>query len=191
MGFKQHISRTWQMIEQQVNDVPFRPDNEADRLKSVNGRFPFGVARFTKRRMRNKFLARRSMLFHIFDSQAKRREYGGSAFIEMQFCKLPVGTERKRIVATNRIQNWQLDSLYIEVDDVDTFYQEYSRIFTCGTYQNLKNGVVDIFGVNYYAPESIDPMIEKIHKEKPMDYEPLTDWLNHAKEYNGFYILGI
>ena len=29
MGFKQHISRTWQMIEQQVNDVPFRPDNEA------------------------------------------------------------------------------------------------------------------------------------------------------------------
>lgn len=28
MGFKQHISRTWQMIEQQVNDVPFRPTNE-------------------------------------------------------------------------------------------------------------------------------------------------------------------
>lgn len=28
MGFKQHISRTWQMIEQQVNDVPFRPNNE-------------------------------------------------------------------------------------------------------------------------------------------------------------------
>ena len=33
MGFKQHISRTWQMIEQQVNDVPFRPDNEAVGLK--------------------------------------------------------------------------------------------------------------------------------------------------------------
>lgn len=31
MGFKQHISRTWQMIEQQVNDVPFRPDNENTR----------------------------------------------------------------------------------------------------------------------------------------------------------------
>ena len=29
MGFKQHISRTWQMIEQQVNDVPFRPHHEA------------------------------------------------------------------------------------------------------------------------------------------------------------------
>lgn len=31
MGFKQHISRTWQMIEQQVNDVPFRPDYEVTR----------------------------------------------------------------------------------------------------------------------------------------------------------------
>lgn len=30
MGFKQHISRTWQMIEQQVNDVPFRPYNEIE-----------------------------------------------------------------------------------------------------------------------------------------------------------------
>lgn len=28
MGFKQYISRTWQMIEQQVNDVPFRSHNE-------------------------------------------------------------------------------------------------------------------------------------------------------------------
>ena len=34
MGFKQHISRTWQMIEQQVNDVPFRPDDEAHPLTS-------------------------------------------------------------------------------------------------------------------------------------------------------------
>lgn len=31
MGFKQHISRTWQMIEQQVNDVPFRPHDEVHR----------------------------------------------------------------------------------------------------------------------------------------------------------------
>lgn len=36
MGFKQHISRTWQMIEQQVNDVPFRPDDEAGGVKNQN-----------------------------------------------------------------------------------------------------------------------------------------------------------
>ena len=35
MGFKQHISRTWQMIEQQVNDVPFRPDDEADSKRAI------------------------------------------------------------------------------------------------------------------------------------------------------------
>ena len=34
MGFKQHISRTWQMIEQQVNDVPFRPDDAKHNLKN-------------------------------------------------------------------------------------------------------------------------------------------------------------
>lgn len=131
------------------------------------------------------------MLFHIFDSQEKRRECGGSAFMEMQFCKLPVGTKLKRIVAANKIPNRQLDSLYIYPDDIDTFYREYSRIFTCGAYNNLKNGEVDIFGVNYYAPEYIDAIIEKINKEKPMDYETLTSWLDNAKEYNGFYILGI
>lgn len=37
MGFKQHISRTWQIIEQQVNDVPFRPDDEAPELRKHCG----------------------------------------------------------------------------------------------------------------------------------------------------------
>jgi len=31
-------------------------------------------------------------MFHIFDSQEKRRKYGGSAFMEIQFCRLPEGT---------------------------------------------------------------------------------------------------
>ena len=35
MGFKQHISRTWQMIEQQVNDVPFRSDDEVVDLRNA------------------------------------------------------------------------------------------------------------------------------------------------------------
>ncbi len=131
------------------------------------------------------------MLFHTFDSHEKRREYGGTGFMEMQFCKLPAGTKIKRIVSANRIQNWQLDSLYICADDVDVFSREYGGVFTCGAYNGLKSGAVDIFGINYYAPEHVDPIIEKIRKEKPVDYEPLTRWLNKAKEYNGFYILGI
>ena len=129
------------------------------------------------------------MLFHVFSSQEERRTFGGSAFIEVQFCKMPYKTKTKKIVAVNSIKNWQNDSLYI--NDEDTFYQEYSNIFTCGIYSNLKSGIVDIFGINYYEPSLVDSIITKLHKNKPIDYMILVEWLTKAKEYNGFYILGI
>ncbi len=129
------------------------------------------------------------MLFLCFNSQKERRKYGGSKFIELQFCKLPVETEIKDIVAVDNINHWQNESLYI--CDANVFYREYSRIFNCGIYNNLKSGVIDIYGINYYAPSLLDSVIEKLHKEKPLDYEYLINWLNIAKKYNGFYILGI
>lgn len=129
------------------------------------------------------------MLFHVFSSQEERRNFGGSAFIEIQFCKMPYGTESKKLVAVNSINHWQNDSLYI--DDENTFYQEYSNIFNCGIYSNLKSGTVDIFGINYYAPSLVDSIIAKLQKDKPSDYQSLIEWLNKAKEYNGFYVLGI
>ena len=129
------------------------------------------------------------MLFHVFSSQEERRTFGGSAFIEVQYCKMPYKTKTKKIVAVNSIKNWQNDSLYI--NDEATFYQEYSNIFTCGIYNNLKSGIVDIFGINYYEPSLVDSIITKLHKNKPIDYMILVEWLTKAKEYNGFYILGI
>ena len=129
------------------------------------------------------------MLFHVFSSQEERRTFGGSAFIEVQFCKMPYKTKTKKIVAVNSIKHWQNDSLYI--NDEDTFYQEYSNIFNCGIYNNLKSGIVDIFGINYYEPSLVDSIITKLHKNKPIDYMILVEWLTKAKEYNGFYILGI
>ena len=129
------------------------------------------------------------MLFHVFSSQEERRTFGGSAFIEVQFFKMPYKTKTKKIVAVNSIKHWQNDSLYI--NDEDTFYQEYSNIFTCGIYNNLKSGIVDIFGINYYEPSLVDSIITKLHKNKPIDYMILVEWLTKAKEYNGFYILGI
>ena len=129
------------------------------------------------------------MLFLVFNSQEERRKYGGSAFIEMQFCRLPVGTVTKDIVAVKSINNWQNDSLYI--NDENVFYQEYSQVFNGGIYNNLKSGVVDIYGINYYAPSFMDSIIEKLCEEKPVDYESLVEWLNKAKQYNGFYILGL
>lgn len=129
------------------------------------------------------------MIFHIFNSQEERRSFGGSAFIEMQFCKMPFGSKTKKLVAVNSITHWQNDSLYIKEQDI--FYQEYSQIFDCGTYHNLKTGIVDTFGINYYAPYLIDSIIEKLQTAKPTDYGTLIEWLEKAKEYNGFYILGI
>lgn len=129
------------------------------------------------------------MLFLAFDSQEERREYGGSAFIEIQFCKLPTGTKTKDLVAVSSINHWQNDSLYI--NDENTFYKEYSQIFNGGIYNNLESGAVDIYGINYYAPSLIDSIVETLGERKPVDYESLHEWLIQAKEYNGFYILGI
>lgn len=129
------------------------------------------------------------MLLHIFKSQEEQRNLGGSAFIEIQFCKLPYETTTKNLVAVSSINDWQNDSLYI--DDENVFYQEYSKFFNSGIYSNMKSGVVDIHGINYYAPSLVDSIIVKLQKGKPVDYEILIEWLTKSKEYNGFYILGI
>lgn len=129
------------------------------------------------------------MLFYTFNSQEERRNHGGSAFIEMQFCKLPVGTAIEKLVSVDNINYWQNDSLYI--DNESAFYLEYSTVFNCGTYNNLKCGTVDIYGINYYAPFLTDSIIEKLRKDKLTDYEVLIKWLIKSKAYNGFYILGM
>ena len=130
-----------------------------------------------------------ALLFHNSDYCDVQREHGNSAIIEMQFCKFPAGTDIKKIVSVDSIKHWQNDSLYI--DDENLFFDEYKNIFNCGIYANLKSGVVDICGLNYYAPEITVRIIEKINAEKPAGYEILAEWLNISKNYNGFYILGI
>lgn len=129
------------------------------------------------------------MLFHKFDSQEERSEYGGSAFLEMQFCRLPAGTGIGTLVAVDSIVNWLNDSLYIS--DENLFYEEYSRIFDCGVYNNGRTGPVDVYGINYYGPEQIDLLLARIQETEPEDWQVLTEWLKEARKYNGFYILGI
>jgi len=127
------------------------------------------------------------VLFHIFNSQEERRVFGGSGFIEIQYCRHPMDTKPKRIL--NNVTHWSDDSLY--VDDIDLFYVEYKHIFDCGIYHNLKTGTIDLFGINYYTPNLLDTVVKRIENEKPADYEALLSWLEKAKEYNGFYILGV
>lgn len=129
------------------------------------------------------------MLFHRFNNQEERRMFGGSDFLELQFCQHKSGTSIKRIV--NKIENWHNASLYISGDDMDTFYKCYKDVFKNGTYNNLKSGDIDFFGINYYLPEQVEEMIKTIEEKKPKDYIIVLEWLNKAKEFNGIYILGV
>lgn len=131
------------------------------------------------------------MLLHTFKTQEERKRYGGSAFLEIQFCDMPPRTSVKRLVDARHVRNWKDDSLYICLDDAEAFGQAYSRIFDCGTYNNGKTGTVDLCGINYYAPALIDTIIERLNKEKPQDHEVLKAWLIRAKAHNGFNILGL
>ena len=131
------------------------------------------------------------MLFHSFNNQDERRAFGGSDFLELQFCKMKKGTNIKSIVATRNIVDWCNDSLYVSGDDTDVFYKQYKDVFKNGIYNNLKSGDIDFFGINYYSPELVEEMIKTIEANKPEDYAVILAWLNKAKEFNGVYILGV
>ncbi len=130
-------------------------------------------------------------MFYSFSTQEERSNFNGSCFIEIAFCKLPSNTCVRRIVSVRSIHHWQDDSLYVNGDDMDEFFRSYSCIFDSGMYSNLKSGVVDCCGINYYEPKQIPAIIEKLFEKEPSDYQKLVDWLNCAKQYNGFYILGV
>lgn len=130
------------------------------------------------------------MLFHIFSNQEERRKFGGTDFFEIQFCRMLRAAGIKTITAVDSIRHWRNDSLYVSGDD-DVFWREYHKIFDCGIYNNLKSGPVDLCGINYYGPRHIAPILAKLLEAKPADHERLIEWLNTAKQYNGFYILGV
>ena len=129
------------------------------------------------------------MIFHSFKNQDARRTFGGSAFIEMQYCTQKLGTKLKKIV--NAHGYWIDSSLYIYIDDIESFLSNYEEIFYGGTYQNLHSGKVDIFGVNYYSPERLKNTLLKIEEQKPLEYTVILEWLKNGENFNGFYILGI
>ena len=48
------------------------------------------------------------MLFHTFENREQRRACGGSAFVEIQFCRLPYGTSVKEIVLVDSIKDFEV-----------------------------------------------------------------------------------
>ena len=131
------------------------------------------------------------MLFHSFQSQAERWEFGGSDFIEIQYCRLPEGTSLREIVSIDAIKHWKDDSLYISGDDMDLFYQSYGDIITGGVYNNGDRGPMDLFGINFYSREQTNEIIERLAEEKPPGYQILCRWLQADGQSLGFYVLGV
>ena len=74
---------------------------------------------------------------------------------------------------------------------MDVFFSNYHMIFDHGIYNNGKSGVIDVFGLNYYSPESTALIVERVKEKHPLDYEPLLQWLDDVKNYNRFYVLGV
>ena len=126
-------------------------------------------------------------MFLIFSNQEERKESGGTCFIEFQYCFLPVDTSLEQILDHNEF--WRNDSLY--APDESPLYETYKDIFGKGIYCNMSEGLFDYYGITYYKPEKIDGIINRAQENKPEDYEILVDWLEKAKEFNGFYILGM
>ena len=133
----------------------------------------------------------RSLLFHSFHSQAERREFGGSDFIEIQYCRLPEGTSIREILSVDAIEGWKPDSLYICGDDMDLFYQNYGDIITGGVYNNGDRGPMDLWGINFYSREQANEIMQRLAKEKPPGHQILCRWLQAGEQYIGFYLLGV
>lgn len=131
------------------------------------------------------------MLFRTFHSQEERREFGGSYFIEFQYCSLELGSKIQELIAVDAISHWKNDSLYLYGDDDNEFLSGYGDIFTGGIYNNQKSGLVDLCGINYYSQKQTALIKERIKKAKPFEYQTLLGWLEKAENYNGFYILGV
>ena len=126
-------------------------------------------------------------MFLKFKSQDERSKYGGTCFIELQFCLLPSSSTLEDIMEKHVF--WRDDSLYIHGDS--PIYSEYKDIFGAGTHYNLTEGLFDYYGITYYKNEQIDAIIDRACRIKPKGYELLTEWLEEAKKHNGFYILGL
>ncbi|NLT39503.1 MAG: hypothetical protein GXX89_03455 [Clostridiales bacterium] len=130
-------------------------------------------------------------MFHRFADENERRLYGGSDFIELQYCRLKEGTPVQTIVSVSTVVHWQDDSIYVHGEDLPVFLSNYGEIFANGLYNNMTRGKIDPCGINYYPPSEISRIIGAVEKIRPAGYATISDWLKKALLYNGVYILGM
>ncbi len=130
-------------------------------------------------------------MFLKFETQEERRAYGGSAFIEIQYCPLPGGTPDNRIVSADLIAHWDIASLYVSCDDASAFFNAYREILSHSLHNDMREGAVDLWGINYYNREKTELIAKKLEAQRPQGFETLLAWLREDPYHNGFYVLGV
>ncbi len=129
-------------------------------------------------------------MFLKFSSDKERIAAGGTAFIEIQYCRLPKGTKNKKLITAKSLQFWDLSSLYIKDTDIKEFCYAYAHILD----EALNGGeddTFDVYGVNYYNNIRVKEILHQIEREEPLEYEILAQWIRSNPYDNGIYILGI
>ena len=122
------------------------------------------------------------MLFHVFASQEERRAFGGSYFIEMQFCDLPRGYKEKELVAVANIEHWKNDSLYINDDEVFRGFikDEFKRLHPVCEIEERLNKVFDYRNMSLtpanFTEEQARIFAEEIENYKEENKENIALW---------------
>jgi len=124
-------------------------------------------------------------------SGTDRKNLSG-AYLEIQYCPYPANTPIQKLVSTDGIKDFQKDSLYVHIDDIDAFFARYGDVFTGATYNNLHIGPTDPYGINYYSPALVQGMVAALKNNVDPDNERLLLWLDNTRATkNGIYILGV
>lgn len=132
-------------------------------------------------------------MFLTFENDEEKIKEEHSACIEFQFCRIKRNTALSDIIGYVFAPDFAFgrkDSMFVHDEDFEEFYDQYGDILNFGYYANHETGPVDPYGINYYKPDSIDIITEKITEKKPSDYLLFKEWLEKARNYYGFYILG-
>lgn len=130
-------------------------------------------------------------MFLHFTEDNERIKYGGSAFLELQYCKAERGTEINQLCAVHSIRHWANDSLYIHDADTELFYSLYAPLLGDAFYNNGRRGKIDLCGINYFTPQDAALVAKRIKSEKPSEYDIILTWLQKGEKQNGFYLLGL
>jgi len=127
----------------------------------------------------------------IFINYYDMKNIGGTAFLELSFCKLNPKVKVRKLTSISSIKSWNTDSLFIPIEMVNEFIDKYNEIFVEGVYNNLKVGPIDIYGINYFDSNTTIGILKRLLLAKPSGHEVLAKWLVQSKEYNGIYIRAI